>query len=137
MSGFTITNQPLGVMTHLTASLLGWTPLAASRADPWWYTAIKSNLWTQPLFGFYLARFVDDPNVVQVEPHGGSMDLGFTNTDYYTGDINYVTLLEPTYWLISLDHVTIMGTQLAISGPAAIDTCVSSFSPVVFHQPYL
>jgi len=104
---------------------LAFTSLGQTRADPWWLTAVNSGQWDQPLFGFYLARYVDDPSVSVLESNGGSMDLGFTNSAYYTGSINYVSLTAQTYWLIPLGGITINGKMLTPGGQAAIDTGTS------------
>lgn len=134
MQSFTIKNQGFGVMDQLSANLLqgslsglmglGWPPLAQSGATPWWLAAIDAGDWTDPLFGFYLARFIDDPTAQTVETSGGSMDLGFANTDFYSGEIDYVPLSAENYWLIPLDGLNINGNKLNPGGAAAIDTCV-------------
>jgi len=53
------------------------------------------------------------------------MDLGFTNSAYYTGSINYVSLTAQNYWLIPLGGITINGKTLTPGGQAAIDTGTS------------
>lgn len=137
MQGFTVKDQGMGVMDQLSANVLtgtlsglmglGWPRLAQSGATPWWQAVINAGSWTDPLFGFYLARFVDDPTAQTVETKGGSMDLGFANTEFYEGDINYVPLTSETYWLIPLDGLNINGNKLNPGGDAAIDTCVFVF----------
>lgn len=137
MSHFTVKNQAIGVMDIVDDGILqgnlsglmglAWTYLAKTGADPWWLTAIKTGLWTEPLFGFYLARWVDDPSATDLEAKGGSMDLGFANSDYYTGNINYVNLSAENFWLIPMGGITINGERLDPGGHAAIDTCVPVF----------
>lgn len=50
------------------------------------------------------------------------MDIGFTNSDHFSGTINYVSLVDESYWLIPLDAITIDGTTSNPGGNAAIDT---------------
>jgi len=140
MAGFTIKDQALGVMDQLSANVLqgnlsglmglAYTPLAQTQATPWWLAAINSGQWSQPLFGFYLARYVGDASATTLESKGGSMDLGFTNSAYYTGNINYVSLTAENYWLIPLGGITINGKTLTPGGQAAIDTCASFLYPL-------
>lgn len=75
---------------------LGFTPISSIGASPWWETLAKGGSWAQPLFGFYLTRYVpplstisdfcspphnrygNDPIASENEP-GGSMDIGYEN----------------------------------------------------------
>jgi len=135
MGGFTVKDQALGVMDTLSANVLqgnltglmglAFTSIAQTQSDPWWLAAVKSGQWSQPLFGFYLARYINDASASTLESNGGSMDLGFTNTAHYTGNINYISLTAENYWLIPLGGITINGKTLTPGGQAAIDTCVS------------
>jgi len=135
MSGFTVTSQPLGVITDLstgvlsgsTSGLMGlaWQPLAQTGAPAWWETLATANKFQSPLFAFYLARFSDDPNATSDETNGGSMDIGFTNSTYYSGSIAYTSLMSSTYWLIPLDSIIIDGKTLTMGTGAAIDTGTS------------
>lgn len=52
------------------------------------------------------------------------MDLGFANTDFYSGDINFIDLVGENYWLIPLEGITIDGQKTTPGGNAAIDTYV-------------
>lgn len=138
MQGFTVTNQGFGVMDTVSANVitdgldglmgLAWPTLAQSGAIPHWLATVNAGDWQDPMFGFYLARYVTDASAQTLEQDGGSMDLGFANTKYYTGDINYVSLSDESYWLIPLDGVTINGKDAGVTGGAAIDTCVLLFS---------
>lgn len=103
---------------------LAWPALAQSGGTPWWLTLAEASpaVWASPLFGFYLARFSDDSSATDTESKGGSMDIGFTNTDYYSGSINWISLTGENYWLIPLEGITIDGTTSNPGGQAAIDT---------------
>lgn len=37
---------------------LGFTPISSIGASPWWETLAKGGSWAQPLFGFYLTRYI-------------------------------------------------------------------------------
>lgn len=134
-AGYTVKGQALGVMDTVSQNVLqgalsglmglAWPPLAQTGADPWWLAATKAGDFSAPLFGFYLARYIDDASANTVEASGGSMDLGFANTDFYTGDIKYVSLTDENYWLIPLDAITIGSKKLNPGGQAAIDTGTS------------
>jgi len=104
---------------------LAFTQLAQTGADAWWLTLAKGNAWTQPLFAFYLARFADDPNASPIESQGGSMDIGFTNTTYYSGSIDYTALTSESYWLIPLKTINVNGKSMTSGTGAAIDTGTS------------
>jgi len=129
MAGFTVQNQPLGVMTQLSPNLvsgaisgimgLGWTPLAQTGGTPWWESLAKGGSWAQPLFGFYITRYSDDPNASAIEP-GGSIDIGFVNSSFT--NIRYISLTAQTYWNIPLQTITIGGSQVQSGAGAAIDT---------------
>ncbi|KAF8326697.1 aspartic peptidase domain-containing protein [Cantharellus anzutake] len=135
--GFTITSQTFAVITQMTtgvlppvgkvAGLLGlaWTSIAQTQADPAWLTAAKSGQWSEPLFAFFLKRHNEDPNPQLIETDGGVMDIGFTDSAKYTGDIKYVSLSSQTYWAIPLDGISVGGKPTSITGSAAIDTGTS------------
>ena len=74
------------------------------------------------MFGFYLARFSDDSSATSNEAQGGSFDLGFANSKFYTGEINYIPLTQENYWLIPLQGITVNGNKMNPGGGAAIDT---------------
>lgn len=135
MQGFTVKAQGFGVMDQLSANVLqstlsglmglAWPALAQSGATPFWQAAINAGDWQDPLFGFYLARYIDDANAQTTETNGGSMDLGFANTDHYSGNINYIDLAGENYWLIPLQGITVGKNKLNPGGNAAIDTGTS------------
>jgi len=101
---------------------LGFTPLAETQADAAWLTMAKKNQWSQPLFSFYLQRYSNDVNGKTTETNGGSMDIGFVDTNKYTGNMNYVSLSSQTYWAIPLGGVSVNGKTTSATGNAAIDT---------------
>lgn len=50
------------------------------------------------------------------------MDIGFTNSDHFSGSINYISLVDESYWLIPLDAITIDGTTSKPGGNAATES---------------
>jgi len=78
---------------------------------------IKQGLVDEPVFTFYLSSDGSD----------GSMDIGGIDTNHYTGEINYVPLVETDYWACALDNVTFDGTGDRISKvtKAILDTGTS------------
>ncbi|KAF8326642.1 aspartic peptidase domain-containing protein [Cantharellus anzutake] len=135
--GFTVTQQPFGVIDQITSGIineggdftglmgLAWPRLAQTRADPAWLASVKAKDWTQPLFAFFLKRYSDQPTPLKNEPNGGSMDIGFTDSSKYTGNISYIPLTSESYWAISIGGVTVNGQKSLITGTAAIDTGTS------------
>ncbi|KIK92268.1 hypothetical protein PAXRUDRAFT_13330 [Paxillus rubicundulus Ve08.2h10] len=135
--GFTIPTQQLLGVTDTTTGLindglsgimgLGFSTISALRTTPFWQTLYNSNLLSQPMFGFFLERYIDDPVPVNTAP-GGTLTLGGTNSSLYTGEIEFINMPSdstPSYWLQQVTTVTIQGMSISIpssSGLAAIDT---------------
>ncbi|WVQ93000.1 hypothetical protein IAU59_000063 [Kwoniella sp. CBS 9459] len=140
LAGFTVTGQTFAIVTSTTARLisaplsglmgLGWKSIASSRATPFWQALAASGSWTDPEFGFYLARYRGDNSASSVEEEGGEMVLGGTNTSQYTGSINYIDIAEADldYWRIPVEVLNVQGSAITItstsgySPQAAIDT---------------
>jgi len=57
---------------------------------------IQQGLVEKPVFTFYLTSDGTD----------GEMDLGGIDTAHYTGEINYVPLVEEDYWACALENIT-------------------------------
>ncbi|KAF9511715.1 hypothetical protein BS47DRAFT_1147923 [Hydnum rufescens UP504] len=132
MANFTVNNQAFGVVDTLTPGVifgpqvsglmgLAWTQLATTGSSPWWSTLTSQNAFSQPLFAFNLARLDNDPNAGTTGP-GGTVDLGFLDSNIYTGSITYYNLISETYWLITLNAIVVNGKSTSVSGPAAIDS---------------
>ena len=101
---------------------LAWPSLVQTRANPFWLALTSSGALESPLFAFSLARFSGVSSASTTETNGGSMDIGFTDTDRFSGSINYISLAQENYWLIPLQAITINGNKLNPGGNAAIDT---------------
>ncbi|KAF8757931.1 peptidase A1 family [Rhizoctonia solani] len=134
MAGFQVTGQTFaladqvssGLLTNPVSGLLGlgWSSIASSGATPFWETLVKNNQWTEPVMSFFLTRFTDVNGAREREP-GGEFMMGGTNTNLYTGDIDYVNIPsgQESYWLIPLTAVGVNGANiLGSTVNAAIDT---------------
>ncbi|CUA78135.1 Cathepsin D [Rhizoctonia solani] len=134
MAGFQVTGQTFALADQVSSGLLsnpvsglmglGWSSIASSGAVPLWETLAKNNQWTDPVMSFFLTRFIDVNGARSQEP-GGEFMMGGTNTQLYTGDIDYVNIPsgQESYWLIPLTGVGVGGTNiLGSTVNAAIDT---------------
>lgn len=102
------------------AAGLGWQPLAASQAVPWWQNLYQGNALPFPGFAVSLSRFINVPNASSIEP-GGSLTFGYLNSSLYSSEINYVPLPggQESYWLVKMDQVAVNGTNVTSWAPAA------------------
>jgi hypothetical protein len=105
---------------------LGFQSIANSGATPWWQY-LAQNVWKDPQFGVFMARFRGQRRVSDVEQHGGEIIFGGVNTSLYQGDINYIDIgrTEQDYWRIPIEALAVNGKQVPYKSPsanAAIDT---------------
>lgn len=107
---------------------LGWQPLAASQAVPWWQNLYQGDALPFPGFAVSLSRFINVPNASSIEP-GGSLTFGYLNTSLYDSAVNFVSLPsgQESYWLVPMDQVAVNGTNVTSWAQgqgqmAAIDT---------------
>ncbi|CAE6437176.1 unnamed protein product [Rhizoctonia solani] len=134
MAGFQVTGQTFALADQVSSGLLsnpvsgllglGWSTIASSGATPLWETLAKNGQWTDPVMSFFLTRFIDVNGANSQEP-GGEFMMGGTNTNLYSGDIDYVNIPsgQESYWLIPLTGVGVNGASiLNTSVNAAIDT---------------
>jgi cathepsin D len=134
MAGFQVTSQTFALADQVSTGLLsspisglmglGWGTIASSGATPMWETLAKGSQWSEPVMSFFLTRFIDLEGAKAQEP-GGEFMMGGTNTDLYTGDIDYVNIPsgQESYWLIPLTGISVNGASvLSGSVNAAIDT---------------
>ncbi|KAG8721838.1 hypothetical protein FRC08_009639 [Ceratobasidium sp. 394] len=134
MAGFQVTGQTFALADQVSNGLLsspisglmglGWSTIAASGATPMWETLARGTQWTEPVMSFFLTRFIDVDGAKAQEP-GGEFMMGGTNTNFYTGDIDYVNIPnnQESYWLIPLTGLSVNGANvLSGSVNAAIDT---------------
>ncbi|KAF9232681.1 aspartic peptidase domain-containing protein [Melanogaster broomeanus] len=135
--GFTIPTQALLGVNDTTVDLipdgvsgimgLGFSTISALQATPFWQALYNANQLSQPVFGFFLERYVDQAQLVAYAP-GGTLTLGGTNTSLYTGNIEFIDMPSgstPSYWLQQVSSITVQGKSISVassSGLAAIDT---------------
>ena len=80
---------------------LGFQTISSLKAPPFWQALWNANMLAEPLFGFYLQRWITYPSVLNTAP-GGTLTLGGTNSSFYTGEIEYINMpsgFTPSYWL--------------------------------------
>jgi cathepsin D len=82
---------------------LGFESISALRTTPFWQALYNAGQLTDPLFSFYLERYVDQANVISAAP-GGTLTIGGTNSSLYQGSIEYLDLTGPqSYWLLTVN----------------------------------
>lgn len=133
LGGFTITQQELLAVSSLTSGLLdsvlsgimglGFNTISALNATPFWQALYNANQLSQPLFSFYLERYIDQ--AIMDNAPGGTLTLGGTNSSLYQGSIEYLSLAgSPSYWLLNVNSLSVQGHTVSVgsSSLAAIDT---------------
>ena len=75
---------------------------------PGFQEALAQKLIAQPVFSFYLG---------DLKPFGrygydGELTIGGSDPNYYTGEITTVPLKSADYWRISMDKITVGGTEV-------------------------
>ncbi|KAG1772615.1 aspartic peptidase domain-containing protein [Suillus placidus] len=131
--GFTITQQELLAVSATTSGLLngglsgimglGFNTISALSATPFWQALYSAGQLSQPLFSFYLERYIDQ-SAMSTAP-GGTLTLGGTNSSLYQGSIEYLNLAgSPSYWLLSVSSLSVQGKTVSVGSStlAAIDT---------------
>lgn len=131
--GFTINQQELLAVSSITSGLitgelsgimgLGFNTISALNATPFWQALYNANQLSEPLFSFYLARYIDQ-STMSTAP-GGTLTLGGTNSSLYQGSIEYLDLTGPaSYWLLNVNSLSVQGNTVSVgsSSLAAIDT---------------
>ncbi|KAG2341142.1 acid protease [Suillus weaverae] len=131
--GFTITQQELLAVSATTSGLLnsglsgimglGFNTISALSATPFWQALYSAGQLSQPLFSFYLERYIDQ-STMNTAP-GGTLTLGGTNSSLYQGSIEYLNLAgSPSYWLLNVNSLSVQGKTVSVGSStlAAIDT---------------
>ncbi|KAG6336636.1 hypothetical protein ID866_2443 [Astraeus odoratus] len=135
--GFNMPTQELLAATTVVDNLLapgvsgiiglGFETISSLQTPPFWQALYNADMLAEPLFGFYLERWITSTTTVTSAP-GGTLTLGGTNSSLYTGDIEYINMpsgATPSYWLQQVSTVTVQGNTIQIpssDGLAAIDT---------------
>ncbi|PBK99083.1 aspartic peptidase A1 [Armillaria gallica] len=136
MAGFSVSDQVFAVCDTITSGLLSdpvsgllglaWASISTAQTTPFWQALASGGAWDEPLMSFQLTRYLGVNGASSLEP-GGTFTMGFVNSSLYTGEIEYMDLVDSgSYWLLSLSSLTAQGTSVTIgSGSnayAAIDT---------------
>jgi hypothetical protein len=80
---------------------LGFASLSGLKTNPFWETLYNTNQLSEPLFSFFLERYINQP-LMDSAP-GGVLTLGGTNSSLYQGSIEYTNLTgTPSYWLLNV-----------------------------------
>ncbi|KAF9018599.1 acid protease [Hymenopellis radicata] len=136
MAGFSVSNQVFAVCDQVSSGLLSdpvsgllglaWQSIASSGATPFWEALVAGGAWDSALMAFHLTRYLNVNGAAQLE-NGGSFTMGAVNSSLFTGDIEYISLVDSgSYWMIPITSLTVQGSTATIgSGSAAyaaIDT---------------
>ncbi|KAF8517900.1 aspartic peptidase domain-containing protein [Hysterangium stoloniferum] len=137
MAGFQVPDQVFAICNLVSQNLLNapvsgllglaFQTIATSQAPPFWQTLATGGALSQPLFSFFITRFVDDSDAAADEV-GGEFLLGATNTSLYTGDIDFIDMptAVASYWMLPLTNLIVQGSSIPLpsgsSSFAAIDT---------------
>ncbi|KAJ8594445.1 acid protease [Rhizopogon salebrosus TDB-379] len=137
VGGLTVTSQTFPVTDGSTSLLingglsglmgLGFNGTSALQATPFWETLWLNNLLSEPLFSFYLERYIDKP-LMDAAP-GGVLTLGGTNSSLYQGSIEYTNLTFGTiFWQLDVKTITVQGNVISVptsSNFSLIDTATT------------
>ncbi|CCM02235.1 uncharacterized protein FIBRA_04315 [Fibroporia radiculosa] len=127
VAGISVTGQYLSGVTSETGNLVGspsdglmgmaWPALSQLDANPFFWTAIDQGAVSEGVFGFYLSSGTSE------------LYLGGTDTQYYSGDIEYHDLTSSSgFWQIGTASGTING-ETAVTG---IDTVIDSGTTLMY-----
>lgn len=97
---------------------MGYPALASSKVTPPFFTMIQQGAVQSPTFAFYLKKQLDG------RP-GGYMTLGGYDPADFIGNLVWLKVLDPAYWLVSLQSVSVGGRQAAPAAEAILDTGTS------------
>ncbi|KAG8827877.1 hypothetical protein FRC19_011578 [Serendipita sp. 401] len=125
LGGFTINDQVIGLVDQAARTLpgtvegllgLAFGTLAKAGGTPWWLRVTAGDASDSGgtldggLMSFWFSRYVDSSDTSTDDHAGGQFTLGGTNSSLYTGDINFISLIQPAkWWLIPLQAVGVEG----------------------------
>ncbi|KIY60860.1 acid protease, partial [Cylindrobasidium torrendii FP15055 ss-10] len=136
LAGFSVTDQVFAPASEVATGLLSspvsgimgmaWQSIASSNAMPFWQNLVANNAWDQPLMAFQLSRYLNVAGAQTLE-QGGQFSMGFLNSSLYTGDVEYIDLVDDgSYWLVAMTGITVQGNSVSpgsgSTAYAAIDT---------------
>ncbi|KAM0793276.1 hypothetical protein ACM66B_000737 [Microbotryomycetes sp. NB124-2] len=105
---------------------LGWQSIAQSGATPLVQALAQNGSLPSPEIGFAFKTYAYD-ELTNDEMPGGTMTIGGVDSSAYTGDINWIDLVQPEgYWQIPLEGITVEGNSTGITADAVvIDTATT------------
>ncbi|CAH8544014.1 unnamed protein product [Schistosoma curassoni] len=92
---------------------MAYPSISVDGVTPVFVNMIQQGIVESPVFSFYLSR-----NISAVL--GGELMIGGIDDKYYTGEINYVDLIEQSYWLFKMDKLTTSDMTVCPDGCLAI-----------------
>jgi cathepsin D len=93
---------------------------------------VASNELPEPLMAFYFARHNNESGVTSTtQSLGGEFHLGYVDSSFYTGPIDYVATTEkyPGQWVIPIRDATIGGKTLSLGSQTAL---ISSGTTLIY-----
>jgi len=84
---------------------LGFQSISVDSVVPVFYNIVDQKLVSKAIFSVWLSQNPRGQN-------GGELMFGGIDTQYYTGDINYVPLTNETYWQFQLDDIILNNASL-------------------------
>jgi cathepsin D len=83
---------------------LAWSRLSSTGADPFWFRLATDDALTTKNMSFWLKRQLDNPSPADLTD-GGVFTLGGVNDTLYTGDIEWLPIVQPaSFWLLELSR---------------------------------
>ncbi|KAJ3715899.1 acid protease [Lentinula guzmanii] len=131
VAGISVTEQHFAAVTNLSDSVaqtsfdgilgMGYSTLSNLGAPTFFETAVKQGVVSSPEFSFFLS------------PNGSELYIGGTNSQLYTGDIEFHDVnTSPGYWKISDGSISVPSNASVVSG---IDTIVDSGTTLIYGPP--
>lgn len=86
---------------------LGFTPIAATGATPFWQTLASGSQFSSPEFSFFLERAPGNTGVQGAVAPGGTLTLGGSNSSLFSGDIEFLPMTgQPSFWLLTMSGMS-------------------------------
>ncbi|KAK4058007.1 hypothetical protein OIO90_000746 [Microbotryomycetes sp. JL221] len=99
---------------------LGWQNIAQSEAKPLVQALADDGTLPSPEIAFAFKTYAYD-ELTNDEMAGGTMTIGGVDSNLYSGDINYIDLVQPVgYWQIPLEGITVEGNSTGITADAVV-----------------
>jgi len=93
---------------------MGFQNISVDHIPTVFQTLVKEGAVKQGLFGFYLGNNMP-----------GELTLGGTDSNHYTGDLQYVPVTSDTYWATKLDSLDYNGKPVTTTTKVILDTGTS------------